>query len=72
MTIPKGLRRERTKLRAEAYRTAQAQTMLDLFEITHGRPARTTEELAGWLDSPQGKEATANFRGPDGKIIPKE
>ncbi len=55
---------------AEKYRLAQARKLLNLFEDAHGRPARTTEELAQWLASPQGKAASAYDRGKDGKIIP--
>ena len=59
-----------TKEAAEAYRLAQAQKMLDLFEDAHGRPARTIEELSEWTVSAEGERATAYDRSQDGKIIP--
>jgi hypothetical protein len=55
---------------AEKHRLAQAQKMLDLFEGAHGRPAETVDELEAWLNSPEGKRATAYDRTQDGKIIP--
>jgi len=54
----------------EHYRLAQAQKLLDLFEGAHGRRARTADELAQWLASPEGHAATAYDRAADGKIIP--
>jgi hypothetical protein len=55
---------------ADAYRLAQAQKMLDLFEAANGRPASTTKELGQWLNSPQGVAATANHRNENGTINP--
>jgi hypothetical protein len=56
--------------RAERYREAQAQKILDVFERAHGRPASTVEELAQWVASPEGQAALAYYRDKDGKIIP--
>ena len=55
---------------AEQYRLGQAQTILDVFEKTHGRPAKTLEELDKWVGSPEGDAALAPYRMPDGKITP--
>lgn len=55
---------------AEKYRLDQARKLLSLFEDAHGRPARTTEELGEWLQSPQGEAATKDDRLPDGTINP--
>ena len=42
---------------AHAYRLAQTQEFLDLFQAAHrGRPARTVEELEEWAGSPEGKQ----------------
>jgi hypothetical protein len=49
---------------AEAYRLAQAQRMLDLFETANGHPARSLEELEKWVVSPEGQAALANNRNP--------
>jgi hypothetical protein len=56
--------------RAERYRLAQAQKLLDVFEGANGRPASTVEELAQWAASPEGRAALAYDRTKDGKIIP--
>jgi len=55
---------------ADQWRIKQAEKLLALFEGAHGRPARTTEELAQWADSAEGKAAMAYDTTPDGKIIP--
>jgi hypothetical protein len=54
----------------DAYRLAQAQKMLDLFEEAHGRAATSTEEISKWVASDKGKAALAYDSTPDGKIIP--
>jgi hypothetical protein len=43
---------------AEAYRLAQAQKILDVFEAANGHPARTME-LEKWVGSPEGQAALA-------------
>ncbi len=53
---------------AEAYRLKQAQKMLDLFEVAHGRPATTIEELVRWAGTVEGKAVLADRRNQDGKI----
>ena len=58
------------RMPAEHYRIAQAQKLIDLFEGANGRPARTTKELVEWVDSPQGRAATAYHCNNDGKIMP--
>jgi hypothetical protein len=40
---------------AEVYRLAQAQKLLGLFEIAHGRPATSIDELTRWMQSPEGE-----------------
>jgi hypothetical protein len=42
---------------ANAYRLAQAQRILDIFETTNGWPARNLEELTKWTTSPEGQAA---------------
>ena len=59
---------EEDKNAAEQYRLAQAQTIMDVFEKTHGRPAQDLEELNKWVGSPEGDAALAPYRKPDGKI----
>jgi len=45
---------------AHAYRLAQTQELLDLFQAAHrGRPARTVEELEEWAGSPEGKQVAS-------------
>jgi hypothetical protein len=60
------------KAAAHAYRVAQAQKILDVFEDTHGHPAHTMQELTEWTASPEGKAALAPFRTLDGTIDPYE
>lgn len=56
---------------AKAYRVAQAQKLLDLFEGAKGRPAKTVEELTEWAGSPEGRKAQAYVTPTSkGKIIP--
>jgi hypothetical protein len=64
------LREQGIKSDLEAYRIAQAQKLLNLFEEANGRLAKTVEELEQWLKSNPGKAATAYDRTPAGKIIP--
>jgi len=45
---------------AHAYRLAQTQELLDLFQAAHrGRPARTVEELEEWAGSPERKQVAS-------------
>ena len=45
---------------AHAYRLAQTQEFLDLFQAAHrGRPARTVEVLEEWAGSPEGKQVAS-------------
>jgi len=45
---------------AHAYRLAQTQEVLDLFQAAHrGRPARTVEELEEWAGSPERKQVAS-------------
>ena len=53
---------------ANAYRRAQAQTLLDVFEFTNGNPAGSMDELAQWAASQEGKDALSPHRKPDGKM----
>jgi hypothetical protein len=41
---------------AEQYLLKQARRISALFEEAHRRPARTTEELYAWVDSPECKQ----------------
>jgi hypothetical protein len=55
---------------AHKYRLARAETMLKLFEEAHSHPV-TVEELENWVASPEGQEALAYYRQPDGKARPE-
>lgn len=55
---------------AHQYRLRQMQKLLDLFEDSNGRPARTCVELDEWVGSDAGRAAMAYDTGVDGKIIP--
>ena len=58
------------KADAEAYRLKQVEKLLELFKEANGREAISPEELGRWLESPEGRAATAYDRDKRGKIIP--
>jgi len=54
-----------------AYRRLQAQTLLDAFEASTGRAAKTIEELESWVASEVGQAVLAVHKDPSGKVKPK-
>ena len=44
---------KRNRRHAQLYRQAQAQTMLDRFKASRGRPPETTQELGRFLEEEQ-------------------
>jgi hypothetical protein len=56
---------------ARAYNIAQAQRILDLFQASTGRAAKSINELTNWATSPVGEAVLAINRDPEtGKIDP--
>ena len=51
-------------------RLKQFEKLVELFEEARGRRARTVKELSEWLNSAEGKRATA-YDGAPGKVIPE-
>jgi hypothetical protein len=54
----------------DAYRLAQAQKLIDLYETAHCRPPSSVKEMEDWAATPKGKAILAGHHDEDGKIIP--
>lgn len=75
MTAAERQRARRERLRevrkaAERHWTAQAQKLLDLFELANGGPAGTILELEKWVRTPRAQAVLSLHRDADGKLDP--